>query len=417
MIGAGVIFLVVIILVLSGNFPGLKTDRTPAELNFWGIHDPERNYKSAIDDFKEIYPNVNIIYRNFTDEETYERELFRAFAAGGGPDIFMVHNSSLDKNFNFVRPTPQDRFSLINLRQLFPSIVERDFVRNFSVYALPMSLDTLILIYNGNILSQAGVVFPPKNWEEFQEAVSKITRIDNNNNITRAGASLGGVKENIPAAVDILNALMMQAGVSMRSNQSTSFYTREGINAFEFYTQFSNPDKTVYTWNEGMPNARELFAQEKLGMLIDYGHAIPEIRSRNRFINLGVHRFPQQTEDISMAYASYWGLTVSRQSRQADIAWNFIIFITTNRKTTGDYVNISGRPPASREIIQLVMNHPEMDTLARQALVAKSWNQGDGLRVEKIFNQAIRDVIQKNKSLSEALNVARFEIANILREY
>lgn len=415
-IGVGALIFLVLFLIVTGNFPGLQKGKERANLELWALYDNQESYRLSIERFSKIYPNVTVSVKEFRNEETYERELFRSFAAGGGPDIFMVHNASLDKSINFITPAYQDRFSLLRLRQLFPDTVERDFSRRGFVYALPTSIDTLVLIYNRNILSQAGVVFPPDTWEEFRETVENITRLDENGNITRAGAAIG-TSENIPASADILSALMMQLDIRMRSAREATFANLGGVNALNFYTQFSDPAKTVYTWNSQMTNAVELFAQEKVGMIIDYGRRVPEIRARNPFINLGIHRFPRQSEDNPTAYASYWGYTVNRHSRHRSMAWEFVIFLTTDWGAAADYLNTTLKPPATRQLIQAVLNQSEFDALARQALIVNSWNQGDNIRVEKTLKKAITEAVNRGKTPLEALRTAQFEITQILREY
>ena len=63
------------------------------------------------------------------------------------------------------------------------------------IYGLPLSLDTMAIYYNKDLLDRSSVPEPPKTWEEFAVAVKKITKYDKQTNkITQSGAALGAGK-------------------------------------------------------------------------------------------------------------------------------------------------------------------------------------------------------------------------------
>jgi len=237
----------VVLLFTYGFFTrggGSSPQELKAVLEFWGVFDGGSAYQNAFLGFKSVYPNVDINYRSFSNVETYERVLLDALAAGKGPDIFMVRNNDLFRKANKISPVPASKYYILDVRHDFPEIVERNFVEGSAVYALPLSIDTLALIYNRDIFNESAVVFPPKSWEEFQGAVTKLTRYDENGKILRAGAAIGRGR-NISRAGDLLSLLMLQSGTEMVNEGYTSaaFASGKGKGALSFYTQFSNPKK------------------------------------------------------------------------------------------------------------------------------------------------------------------------------
>jgi len=62
----------------------------------------------------------------------------------------------------------------------------------------------MALFYNKDLLDQAGVPEPPKNWEDFQKAVKKLTKFDKKSGkILQSGTSLG-TGNNIAGFEDLL---------------------------------------------------------------------------------------------------------------------------------------------------------------------------------------------------------------------
>jgi multiple sugar transport system substrate-binding protein len=408
-IGAAGVLVLALALILFGVLPGLK-DEDPrlnisTNLEFWGVFDSTEAYGSAVGAFKGIYPGVTVNYRRFASAADYERALLNALAAGEGPDIFMIRNRALPRDINKIVPVASANFSLLALRNLFPQVVESDFVSRGAIYALPLSIDTLALYYNQEDFDQAAVTVPPKTWEEFEGLIPELS------------AAIGGSSASIEVAPDILSLLMLQAGTRMVNDSFTKaeFASRQGEDALNFYVKFSDPDSDFYTWSDEMPRAVDAFAEEKVSMIFGYASTGSEIRAKNPFLNFAISDVPQpERAERAIAYPNYWGYAVSRQSRKQNLAWEFVLNLTTNKNNAKSFIDRSGRPPALRSLIDEKLNDPALNVFARQALVARSWLQVDPDAVSTIFSDAIRSVIQNQASVGAALNSAERQITQLM---
>ena len=164
-------------------------------------------------------------------------------------------------------------------------------VRGGKIYGLPLSVDSLALIYNRTMLDNAGITKAPSTWLEVKEAVKKLTLQDDEGNIVQSGIALGGSK-NINRTSDILSLLMMQNGTEMVDPTGrkimfaeTSPYSddknyRPGMEALRFYSDFAMPSKEVYSWNSAMPEASEAFVTGSLAMMLGYSYQLPIIRTQ-----------------------------------------------------------------------------------------------------------------------------------------
>src|SRR3989304_9385450 len=82
----GIIILVFIVILFAGG----RKNTERINLTVWGVDD-ELAWDYAISRYQRLHPNVRIEYTELT-EDSYEKELINALAAGRGPDIFMIDN-------------------------------------------------------------------------------------------------------------------------------------------------------------------------------------------------------------------------------------------------------------------------------------------------------------------------------------
>ncbi len=233
--------------------------------------------------------------------------------------------------------------------------------------------------------------------------------------ITQAALALGGSETSIPNAPDIIFLLMMQNGTQMTyPGGSTATFAAgngndtSGLNAFNYYLQFSNAANSNYTWNDGMGTALASFTQGKTAVIFDYSSAIAEIKATAPFLNYGVAAMPQPANaGVAVNYAKYNGLAVSRDTTNLAGAWNFIISLTTSPADENIYQKDTGAPPALRSVIAADLGSPTTAVFASQALTAKSWHENVSEQYDSIMNTAIENVLNGAADSTTALTQAQ----------
>ena len=362
---------------------------------------------------------VNYVQVNAND---YDSKLLEALALAQGPDVFIVKSGSLLKDRAKLTPVPAAKFGLANLRDSFPQVVEQDFVSGGKIYALPLYLDTLALLYNKDFFDQASIVYPPQTWDEFQTDVQLLRQVDESGNVFRAGAAMGGSGRTIEAAGDILSMLMLQNGTKMVSDDLREAVfgadgpRGQGAQSLNFYTQFSNLASKFYTWNEGMSEAFGSFSSGKAAMTLGYAKNLSAVKKKNPFLNLGIAPAPQVNKDAALTYASYDAFGVSKRSAYQTAAWDFVVYAATNLNSARAYYKETKKPPALKKLIAELINDPEGQVFARQALTARSWPRVDDAAARNIFSDAIFDVITSKSDAREALSRAQERVTRLLRD-
>ncbi len=414
--------------VIPGVFSRCKivTDTgKPVELQFWGMYDDSDVYKEIIPEYQTVRKNVTIKYRKVSNSD-YLDLLLNEFAANRGPDIWYIHSTWLPKQFDKIQPMPSKTTSLAwpyelkTYRDTFVDVVYSDFVRENSIYAVPLYVDTLALYFNRDLLANKGIEKPAATWEEFIEDVEKLTERDALGRITRAGAAMG-TAENVNRSVDVLWLLMLQGGTEMvtANSQSASFTKRTtdpngisyspGERALTFYTDFANPQRRVYTWNRGLDYSIDAFAEGDAAMMINYAYHLPTIERKNPSLRFSVAPVPQISLDSpSASFANYWGATVkvSDDKNKTEEAWRFLIWLT-EKAQSDRYLDKTKRPPARRDQVSTIhADDFNLSTFSNQSLTAKSWFQIDDLAMSTIFADAIENVVKGEFSPADALRDA-----------
>jgi len=417
-------------------------------LTYWRVWDGSDAFKEIIANYNQLHPFITIEYRKLRYSE-YEQELLEAMAEDRAPDIFSIHNTWINKYQNKLAPLPAEitmaypvvkgtikkeiitelrTAKSINLKELkndYVDAVYRDIVVNIrdeegnqseeKIVALPLSVDTLAMYYNRDLLNNASIAEPPQYWNrEFQQNVKTLTKQNTQGKLIQSGVGLGGSK-NIERHSDILSILMMQNGSIMEDENNRIMFDKvppllqkqkynPGIEALRFYTDFSNPAKEVYCWDDSLNNSLDLFIQGKLGLMFGYAYHLPTIKARAPKLNFSIAKLPQiENNQKNINFANYWVETVSNKSKYIDEAWSFIQFMTSAEQVKS-YLNITKKPTALRSLINGQIDDMEIGIFAEQLLTAQNWYKGDDANaMELIIGEMIDEVNQGGEKIEEII--------------
>ncbi|MEA3272758.1 MAG: extracellular solute-binding protein [Patescibacteria group bacterium] len=459
-----IIFLLIFAFILTtgqackvSNEKKLQEATKPITLKYWRVFDGPDAFNEIITEYRALRPHINIEYRKLRFDE-YEEEIIDALAEDRGPDIFSIHNTWMGKYKPKIASVPEKitmayttitgtfkkekttvlktkpSISLKQLRENFVDVVLDDVIMSTTdnkgktvdkIYGLPLSLDTLVLFYNRDLLNAAKIAQVPTTWKNFQQATTKMTKIDRSGNILQSGAALGA-SDNVERYFDILSLLMMQNGTKMTDERgSITFHQMPpelegrplppGEEALTFYTDFASPSKEVYSWNDAMPNNLTAFTQGKIAFFFGYSYHLPTIRANAPKLNLGIAKAPQIEGAPEINYANYWVEVASKKSKHLDEAWDFIQFAADPTRVD-KYLSIAKRPTALRALIESQLDDLDLGTFVAQTLTAETWYKGvDPDTAEDAFAQMIDSIISRTMETKDAIELAARRISQTLR--
>ena len=362
------------------------------------------------------------------DPSAYQNKLLAALAAGTGPDIFEIPNRDLAQWQSVATPIPATlaaTFNQVTLQSDFPDVVSQDFVYGDSaagggnIYALPLSIDTLAMIYNKDLVQYRRHRHGAHHVEGLVADVPALRQVNAQGQITQAALALGGSETSIPNAPDIIFLLMMQNGAQMTSADGTSVTFASGANGGNKTRPAStlsiiicsSPMRRIRTTRGTTAWERRSRAlrRERRRSIFDYSSALAAIKAQAPFLNYGVAAMPQPANaTVAVNYAKYNGLAVSRNSASIAGAWNFIVNLTTSAADENIYTKDTGAPPALRSVIAADLTNPSSRSSPRRR---SPQSRGTSRTVRpsiSLMNTAIKRMFERRGRLDHrALNRRR----------
>lgn len=317
------------ILVFAGIIP-LGSTKTKAgglgTVVLWGTV-PTALITNAVESFNDANSTFVVQYVQ-KSADTFDQDLLEALAAGTGPDMFFLPDNLAYHYKNKIFTIPYTSYSPSAFRSIFASAGEV-FLTSNGILAFPMSIDPLMLYYNRSILDANGIIYPPATWDNLVDITPTLTKKDEANKITKSAIALGHFS-NVAHATGILTALFMQAGnpiISESDGKYTSVldtpmgsYNLSSV--LKFYTDFADPNNSIYSWNKSFPNSSDAFSAENLAFYFGYASELRSLVNKNPNQNFFVASFPQiKNAKFKSTGARVTGIAISAFSKNFNTAF------------------------------------------------------------------------------------------------
>ncbi len=306
------------------------------QIIWWGLFEDSNNIDGLISEFKINNPSIDVVYTQ-KSKETYEDELKTNLQDGNPnntPDIFMVHNTWVEAYSDLALSAPDSIFSAQEFEDRMHKFVSDDFLINGKVYAVPLWVDLLGLVYNKSYLTATGDTVIANQWNNFQTQASNMTTRDSQQ-VVVAGFSAGSLT-NTEFATEVLDLLFLQARSFPLSEESKllPFVPGEATKAQDAITFYKSFLSEPSTWNSSSKLDTALFVEGKLASVIVPTWRLHDIEVFNSTWNLGLDlgtaKVPQlnTTPDNQRTLATYWGYMVSSDSNNSNESWKFLKYLT-----------------------------------------------------------------------------------------
>jgi ABC-type glycerol-3-phosphate transport system substrate-binding protein len=282
--------------------------------------------------------------------------------------------------------------------------------------AIPILVDPLVMYWNRDLFTNAGIATYPQYWDQFPGLVPKLTQIDANRNIQRSSVALGEFT-NVPHAREIFGSLLLQLGnpvsvstsgglASALGNSSAYQGENSTTQVLDFFTEFANPTSQYYSWNRSLPSADSDFLSGGLAVYFGYASEINQLRAKNPNINFDAAPLPQVRNGSTRAvYGTIYGLSIVKSSANPTNSYS-VIQILTNPSNLSTLVSLAYLPPARRDMIAAGTTDPYLSIFYSAALITKSWQDIDPSQSSAIFQAMVQSVTSGAKSDHQAITDA-----------
>lgn len=392
----------------------------------WGTFESTK-MNAVIRAAKGILPentSSSITYRQI-DERNFNSELVEALAIGEGPDMFLLHHGDIIDQKNKIFTIPFDSYSERRFKETYVEGAEI-FKKHDGIIALPFMIDPLVMYWNRDILNREGVAVAPKYWDEFFALSPRLTKRDSTANILLSTIAFGEYK-NITNAKEILSALFLQSnstisefvkgGDDLKITLSSSGVFEEDalspVSALRFYTEFSNPIKSVYSWNRSLNESRRAFLSGDLVFYFGFASELEDISKSNPNLNFDIAEFPQiRDSNKPITYGNMYGLAMSKSAKNLSGGFKAAVLLSSDAvlQVLSEETKL---PPIKRTLLSNTPKDDIQPVLYRSALIARGWLEPSREEADLIFQDMIESITSGRLRISSALSEASDQLNGI----
>lgn len=345
----------------SSGAQGSQPNAEPITIDFMNFSANEGG-QVALDLVKEIYeqehPNVTINIETL-DDDPYPTQLQTRLAGNDAPDCFelALGNVPAYAGQDVILPLNDMMSNTSTDLSVLTEKSREAFAMNGTTYGLPYSYSTVVLIYNKDLFDQAGIAYPTNDWtwDDADAAAAKIKAL---------GPDYYGLIQ--PISTYEFFKDVVQYGGSLLNDDNTAFT----VNRPENVTTLQRLCDNVLVSNI-CPSAEQRgsldewgeFKLGKTGMIVTGIWAFPSFTTDCSF-NWDISVEPGATQKATHYFAN--GLFVSKDSKNAQAAYDWIEFLSTSERMAQARVQLGWELPCAnyKSVMDLYMQTTPPDNKA-----------------------------------------------------
>lgn len=415
------VFFILVGVIAFSTFKSSSPTNTSVNVSVWGTVD-KTSFDNYINKFKQDKNLQFQLTYSYKSLDTIDSQLVEAIATGKAPDAILIPHT-LEKRY-------LDKVFMLT------SIPTRDFVDTYvqeaelyiqpsGIFAIPFFIDPLVMYWNRDMFSNASIALPPSKWTEFPFLAGRLSKSDDNANVKKSLAPLGEFR-NVNNAKALLSTLIMQAGSPIVSFQngiygssldykSSSDILPPTVSALQFFTDYSNPKKSVYSWNRSLSMSKLSFLSEDLAIYFGFASEFSDIREKNSNLNFDIATMPQTLDaQTRTTYGELYGFSILKSSQNAVATFN-LLSLLAGADSISTLVQVMDVAPARRDLISLGSPDPIKTVFFNSALISKGWIDPDSRRTDKIFQDMVENITTGRTDIRESVSNASLELNSLLQ--
>lgn len=319
-------------------------------IEYWQYNFPSRieAMDMLIEQFEAANPGIDVIHNSDVPYSDFEAKIASSVPAGVGPDVVSLFYGWQIPwiDAGYIVPLPEDAFPAEMVAEQFSPMVQASFFDG-ELYTLPTAVRTLALMYNKDLMAQAGLdpESPPTTLEELQEQAVQCT-VKNGDDFEVYGfiVNPGGQAHHWFREV-----LLRQFGQQPYSDDLRTVQWNASEAGYEAWEAFLSFETELGTGRRDFENDQDGFLAGQVCFHIDGSFRLSAMTDVE--FDWGVAELPS-FNGMQSTFGSYWthGITSKAVEDPArfDAAVKFMQFITS-AEAGRLWVDIVGELPAQLE--------------------------------------------------------------------
>jgi len=414
-------------LILLGAYQASVSGQTRAygeRVVVWGTF-PRVPMSSLFSDITDVDKAFEVVSYQAFDDKDFANALVNAIAEGRGPDLIVLNSEQMVELRPKLIAIPYETLPLRNLKDTYVDGAEI-FAFPEGTYAVPMGVDPLVLYWNRDLFAAGGLAQAPATWEEVVNlVVPSLAIVDNRRTILQSAIALGEYR-NLQNAKAILMSLAMQTGsrlvyldqggyqVAIDEHVVSDSPVDPLEAALEFFTDFSNANSPLYTWNRSQQNDKNAFLAGELAIYFGLASEYQDIVAKNPNLNFDAALMPQgRGATIKRTYGTFYGYAIPQSAPNAAGAYQVALKLSGydySRVVADEFGLVTPR----RDLIAAGAADPVKQTAMNAALIARSWLDPDRVATSPIFAEMVESIVSNRQRINTAVEIA---IGRIIREF
>jgi putative chitobiose transport system substrate-binding protein len=281
-------------------------------------------------------------------------------------------------------------------KQYLPKIWQANTLNNLS-FGIPWYLTTRVTIYNQDLLKKAGITAPPATYEELAKVAKAVK--------DKTGKYAFFITFSPGDSGEVLESLV-QMGVKLVDEQGkAAFDTPEGLAAFKYwvdlYQQGLLPPEVL---TQGHRHGVELYQSGSTALLSSGAEFLKTIEKNAPTIAKASAAAPQITGKTGKKNVAVMNLVIPRDSKQADEALKFALFVT-NADNQLAFTQQGGTLPSNIEAIERYIAKLEKESSGSSVEQARKVSAGQ-LKDAEVLIPPMKNFNQLQKLIYENLQAA-----------
>ncbi len=326
-------------------------NNSTTQITFWAMGAEGEHVQKLMPEFERRYPGVHVKVQMIPWVAAHEK-LLTAYAGRSLPDICQLGNTWIPEFTLLNSLEPLDAWlensEEIKKESYFDGIWQTNSI-DAQLFGIPWYVDTRVIFYRKDVLTQAGFPDGPKSWNDWVAASQRIKK--------QLGSQKGypnflPTNEYMPPIV-----LGMQAGSSLLRDgyRYGDFRGKEFARAFTFYMNFFNQGLAPVGITE-ITNLYQGFADGYLSMYISGPWNIGEFRRRlpenmqGKWMTAPLPS-PDSSGVPGVSLAGGSSLVMFRSSENKEAVWKLIEYMS-EPAVQMEFYHLTGDLPARKEAWQ-----------------------------------------------------------------
>ncbi|MCU0485512.1 MAG: sugar ABC transporter substrate-binding protein [Anaerolineales bacterium] len=309
--------------LLSGCAPDTKT------ISFMVFGEPAElaAYQTLVRAFQEEHPEILVNLVHIPSQSDYRTRVAADLAANTAADVLLFNYRRYAQFADVGALEPLTDYledsKLLKAEDFYPQALD-PFRHDGQVYCIPQNLSSLVVYYNQDLFTQAGVAFPKTGWtwDDFLGTAQALTRDTNGDGQTDQFGL--GIE---PTLMRLAPFIWQNLGEVADSNINPTrlmLDMPENFDTIYFFTELQTMHHVVpNAEQEAAESSESRFLNGTVGMYLNSRRVVPTLRESAAF-NWDVAPLPMKEEAASILHAD--GYCMPSASKEKTAAWIFIEF-------------------------------------------------------------------------------------------